>query len=55
MTATPPLTVHELRDLLSTLPPDLPVTFREDFHVNTPVLGHVLLDDELVLTPYETP
>lgn len=48
------MTVDELRTLLSTLPPDLPVTFREDFHLNTPVRGHVHLDDKLVLTPYET-
>lgn len=48
------MTVQKLRTLLADLPPNLPVTFREDFHVNTPVCGHVLLDDELVLTPYET-
>lgn len=49
------MTVDELRTLLADLPADLPVTFREDYHRNTPVLGCVVLDDQIALTPYETP
>lgn len=49
------MTVDELRTVLADLPGNLPVTFRADYHVNLPVSGHVLLDDELFLTPYETP
>lgn len=47
--------MRALRTLLETLPGDLPVTFREDFHRNTPVRGCVVLDDQVALTPYETP
>lgn len=49
------MTVDELRILLADLPGDLPVTFRADYHVNHPVSGHVVLDDQVALTPYETP
>lgn len=48
------MTVDELRTLLDTLPGDFKVCLRDDYRT-IPVRGHVLLDDELVLTPYETP